>query len=455
MLSSIPASSFLSSCSSKTRPTSTADAVILLWMGGGMAHTETFDPKEYAPFEKGMNVNKVLSTFPKIPSSLDGIFLSKGLENIAQTLDKGTLIRSYKAADLGSILHSRHQYHWHTSYTPPQSIQVPHIGSWIAKELGKKNDSMPPFISLGQRFNIAEGQELKTFHTAGFLGSENGPVIIPNPAQGLDTLSLKGNMNLGRFESRNKQYRELMEKSEVFQYASDYQMQSFGNAMENTYQLLKSPSAKAFDLSKNSSDEVKRYDTNTRFGLGCLMAKNLIREGARFVSVSSEYVPFLGWDAHENGHKRIVGMKKMIDRPVANLIQDLDKEGLLDRTIVILASEFSRDALIEGSPEKETTTGVKQPEIINHMRHYGMHRHFVDGCSIMMWGGGVKKGHVHGATADQRPCSIIKDKIEIESLHQTIYHALGIPQDTHYTIESRPVYLTPDGTAKPEMRLLA
>ena len=95
ILSSITAGSFLSSCSQKNKMPSTADSVILLWMGEGMAHTETFVPKEHAPYVKGMNANKMLSTFPKISISLDGVFLSEGLENIAQTLHKGTLIRSY------------------------------------------------------------------------------------------------------------------------------------------------------------------------------------------------------------------------------------------------------------------------------------------------------------------------------------------------------------------------
>ena len=455
ILSSITAGSFLSSCSQKNKMPSTADSVILLWMGGGMAHTETFDPKEYAPYVKGMDANKMLSTFPKIPTSLDGVFISEGLENIAQTLHKGTLIRSYKAADIGEILHSRHQYLWHTSYVPPQSIEVPHIGAWISKEKGKKVDSMPAFVSLGQRFDLGEGDELKSFHTAGFLGAEYGPIIIPEPGKGLDTLSLKGSMNFSRFESRNKRYRELIEKSELGKHASDYQMQSFMNSLENSYKLLKSPSAKAFDLSQLKSDEIKRYDTGTQFGLGCLMAKNLVKGGARFVSVSSQYAPFKGWDTHEKGHERVVGMKKMIDRPVANLINDLDQEGLLENTMVILASEFSRDSLIEGSNEKKLKNGVKAPEVVNDKKFYGLHRHFVDGCSVMMWGGGLKKGYVHGATADEKPCSIIKDKIEIEQLHQTIYHAFGIPNDTHYTIESRPVYTTPDGTARPELNLLA
>ena len=93
----------------------TADAMIVLWMGGGMAATETFDPKAYAPFEKGMDPRRVLSTFPSIPTAVDGIRFSQGLERLASVMDRGTLIRSYTAADLGFILHSRHQFpaHYH------------------------------------------------------------------------------------------------------------------------------------------------------------------------------------------------------------------------------------------------------------------------------------------------------------------------------------------------------
>jgi hypothetical protein len=113
-----------------------ADSVILLWMAGGMAHTETFDPKRYTSFEKGMEGKRVLSTFNSLPTALDGIQFSEGLQSIGSVMDKGTLIRSYVAADLGHILHSRHQYNWHTCYEPPQSVAAPHIGSWISKQLG-------------------------------------------------------------------------------------------------------------------------------------------------------------------------------------------------------------------------------------------------------------------------------------------------------------------------------
>ena len=88
------------------------------------------------------------------------------------------------------------------------------------------------------------------------------------------------------------------------------------------------------------------------------------------------------------------------------------------------------------------------------MKNYGMHRHFTDGCSVLMFGGGIKRGHVFGKTADERPCKTIENPIKINDLHQTVYHALGIAPDTNYIIEQRPFYTTPDGHGKAEMRLL-
>src|SRR5688572_24846939 len=124
---------------STEKPRATADTVIVLWMGGGMAHTETFDPKRYTPFEKGISPDDVLSTFPSIDTAVDNIKFSKGLEKIASVMDRGTLIRSYTAGDLGFILHSRHQYQWHTGYQPPQTVAAPHIGSIISRTLGPLN----------------------------------------------------------------------------------------------------------------------------------------------------------------------------------------------------------------------------------------------------------------------------------------------------------------------------
>lgn len=447
-----PLAGLLTSCESQI-PT-TADSVILLFMAGGMAHTETFDPKDYTPFRKGMEAKEVLSTFPRIPTKLDDIFFSEGLENIASLMDKGTLIRSYQAADLGHILHTRHQYHFHTCYEPPQSVVVPHLGSWIAKEKGALNPVIPPFINIGQRFTVGEGEELKAFHSAGFLGSEYGPFLIPDPTAGLDAVRPPVGMDTKRFESRNKLYEELMAAGPMSDFGSDYQKESLKRSMEQAYILLNSPEAKAFDLSQEPKESYDKYNTG-KFGLGCLLAKRLVDQGARYITVTTEYEPFFGWDTHDNGHTRLKDMKKMIDSPVAQLIKDLDQSGKLDRTMVILASEFSRDMLTEGRPDLKVKDQVTVPDIIEDLKNYGMHRHFTDGCSILMFGGGIKRGHVFGKTADERPCKTIENPIKIDGIHQTIYHALGIPQELNYEIEQRPFYTTPDGKGKAVLDLLA
>src|SRR5687767_7000840 len=164
------------------RQNATADAVIVLWMAGGMAQTETWDPKRYTPFEPGVRTEQVLSTFPSIDTAVDNIKISQGLERVARVMDRGAIIRTFQAPDLGYILHSRHQYHWHTGYIPPQTVAMPHIGAVISKTLGPKNPTVPAFISIGQNLEIgAESAAVKAFHTAGFLGSEHGPFVITNP----------------------------------------------------------------------------------------------------------------------------------------------------------------------------------------------------------------------------------------------------------------------------------
>lgn len=448
----VPLSSLLLNSCTLKKSTATADTVILLWMAGGMAHTETFDPKRFTPFTTGMASGEVLSTFKSIPTKLDGVYFSEGLENIGGVMDRGTVIRSYVAGDLGHILHSRHQYHWHTCYKPPLSVLAPHLGAWIAKELGPQNPVIPAFIDIGQRFTVGEGEELKAFHTAGFLGQEFGPFMIPDPTSGLESVRPPLGMNTSRFEKRNQLYNQLISKSAAGEFGSDYHKESMRRSMEQAYRLLKSPEAAAFDLSKESKESYATYNTG-KFGLGCLMAKRLTQQGARFISVTTEYEPFMQWDTHENGHTRMVDMKRQIDAPIAQLVKDLEASGHLDRTLIILASEFSRDMMVEGRPDLKVKEQVNQPEIITDIRNYGMHRHFTDGCSMLMFGGGIKKGSVYGKTADERPCKTVEHPIVIDQVHQTIYHALGIPPEKNYLAEERPFYTTPDGAGKAVMEL--
>lgn len=438
------------------QPRARADACILLWMAGGMAAPDTFDPKGYLPFEKGLEVKRMLSTFPAIPTAVDGIKICQGLENIAQVMDRATLLRSAVQPDLGNILHSRHQYHWHTGYVPPQTVACPHIGAWMAKVLGPRNPVIPAFINIGQRLEgVGESEELKAFTTAGFFGSEFGPMNLPYPEEAAQSVKPPKGMDAQRFADRNKLFRKLVDQSPDRDRMGDYQQESLLRSMDNAYRLLSSKERTAFDITLEPKEVQDRYNTG-RFGRGCLLARRLVEAGARFVEVTTEYVPFFQWDTHKDGHATVAAMHKEIDLPIATLIRDLEMRGLLDRTLVVIASEFSRDALIEGRPgsnaSDQTTFKV---DAIQEPVHYGLHRHFTGGTSVVMFGGGTKQGFLYGKTADERPLVAIENPVSVTDLHATIMTAMGISPKTQYEIEGRPFYVTADGKGKPVMDLFS
>lgn len=432
-----------------------ADSVILLWMAGGMAQTETFDPKPHVPFEPGIESKRVLSTFPSIPTSADGIRISAGLEEIASVMHEGAIVRTLTLPVVSKIVHSRHQYHFHTGYLPPLSVAAPHLGSVMARTLGRRDPEMPAFVDIGETFAEAgrESKALRSFLSAGFLGGQYNPLLVPRPAEAASLFrSAVGKM---RGENRMKVFRKMVEATTEGQDVSPYQHESLLRSYEEAWRLMNSPRVDAFDISLEKKELRDVYDTGP-FGQGCLLARRLVEAGTRFVEVHIPYKPFGYWDTHEHGHDRTVELKQQIDRPVAQLIRDLRERGLLDRTLVILASEFGRDVLVEGKDEKRTIRssgafGDTMPD----KRHYGMHTHFADAGSVMLLGGGIKKGTVYGKTADEHPCKTIENPVSMEDLHATIYHAVGIAPDLAYEIERRPFYVTRDGHGRPIPDLFA
>lgn len=433
-------------------PRAKADSCILIWMAGGMAAPDTFDPKRYFPFKEGLEVERILSTFPAIDTAVDNIKITQGLEHIAQVMDRGTLIRSAVQPDLGHILHSRHQYHWHTGYVPPLTVAAPHIGAWMAKVLGPKNPVMPPFINIGQRLEgVGEKEELKAFTTGGFFGTEYGPMNLPYPKSAMQSVQPPKGMEPGRFSNRFEAYKKLIDANPNRDLMSDYQQQSMLRAMDNAYRLLNSKDKDAFNLGLEPAKSQAIYDTG-RFGRGCLLARRLVESGARFVEVTTEYVPFVHWDTHEKGHETVARLKMEIDRPIAQLILDLEARGLLDRTLVVIASEFSRDMMIEGVPGSNAKDQSRaRTDKLKEMKHYGLHRHFTGGTSVAMFGGGVKKGFLYGKTADERPLLAVENPVPVEDMHATIFTAMGISPKAAFEVEKRPFYATIDGTGKPVM----
>ena len=441
-------------------PAPKADAIIVLWMAGGMAAPDTFDPKKYKPFEPGLAVADVISTFPSIPTAIDGCRIVDGLPEIAQVLDRATLIRSHVQPDLGSILHSRHQYHWHTGYVPPQTVACPHIGAWMSRVLGPRNPVMPAFVNIGQRLEgIGENEEIKAFTTAGFFGSEFAPMNLPYPEQAALAVRPPRGMEAGRFGSRYERFKKLVTAGPHAEFTSDYHQESMLRAIDNAHRLLGAKEKDAFDITREPQEVLERYDMggdDGRFGRGCLLARRLVENGARYVEVTTEYIPFVHWDTHERGHERVAKLHSMIDRPIATLIRDLEERGLLDRTLVVIASEFSRDMITEGQPGSTANDQATSPkDFLQKPEHYGQHRHFTGGSSVVLFGGGTKRGFVYGKTADERPCMAIENPVTITDLHATLFTAMGISPKTVYDIEGRPFYATEDGKGKPVEAIFA
>ena len=375
-----------------------------------MAAPDTFDPKRYKPFEPGLAVADVISTFPAIPTALDGVQICDGLPEIATVLDRATLVRSHVQPDLGSILHSRHQYHWHTGYVPPQTVACPHIGSW--------------------------------------MGSEFGPMNLPYPEQAALAVRPPEGMSAKRFAERYAAMKRLVAATPARGFASDHHQESMLRSIDNAHRLLGAKEREAFDITLEPKEVQERYDTG-RFGRGCLLARRLVEHGVRYVEVTTEYVPFVHWDTHENGHERVAALHAEVDRPIAALIRDLEERGLLDRTLVVIASEFSRDMITEGQPGSDAKDQASSPkDYLQLPAHYGQHRHFTGGSSVVLFGGGMKRGFVYGKTADERPCMAIENPVTITDLHATFFTAMGISPKTVFDIENRPFYATLDGKGR-------
>src|SRR5262249_40764516 len=201
--------------------------------------------------------------------------------------------RTSRAGALGSILHSPPQYHWHTGYVPPQPVAAPHLGAVISRTLGPRHPDVPAFIDIGQRSAGGEDFEVKAFQTAGFLGNAYGPFLVPEPAQAVQTVQPPPGMSHRRFLQRRELYKKALQTRRQ-KAGLDPKEEEFLKSIEGAHRLLESPAAKAFDLGLESKESYDIYNTG-RFGLGCLLARRLVEAGARFVEVTTEYVPFMGW----------------------------------------------------------------------------------------------------------------------------------------------------------------
>ena len=364
----------------------TAKSVIHIFLPGGMAQQESFDPKPYAPIEYRGDLNS-------IATNVDGLRFGEMMPHTAKIADKLTVIRSMTH---GEAAHERGTHNMFTGYRPSPALNYPSIGSVISHEYGPR-ENLPPYVCIPNQPNEYAG--------SGYLSSSYSPFSLgADPAAGngfkVRDLNLNNDVDHERF-ARRQQALEMVNKR-FGQKQTDDSIAAMDSFYQRAYSLINSEKARdAFDLSKETDEMKKKYGEN-QAGSRLLMARRLVESGVRFVNVT-----YGGWDMHD---KIVDGFKRQmpsLDQAYAALINDLDERGLLDETIVMMSSEFGR------TPKINNTSGRD---------------HWPKVFSVAMAGGGFKRGFAYG-TSDSTASFPDLDPVSPEDLFATVYHCLGVVAD--------------------------
>ncbi len=353
-----------------------AKNVIFLWMGGGMTHIDTWDPKTGAT--KG-------PTDPiKAKGQID--FLGGTMTKMAAVSDKISIIRSMSSK---TGVHEAGTYIMKTGYEPRGTIVHPSMGAWASHFLGRiKGVTLPDSVVVNSG---------SAYPGAGFFPPAMSPIPISNPTTGLQ--NIRPTTSDGQFEKRvslmdefDSAFRKKFQSEDVKAYSEFY---------DETMKLMKSEDLKAFDLSQEPQAVRAKFGTNN-FGQGALLARRLVQSGVRFVEVQSG-----GWDMHNNIDDALGTTAATMDSVFAALIEDLAANGLLESTMVCMGSEFGR------TPDVNENAGRD---------HYPL------AYSTVFAGGGVKGGYTYGST-DKDGRRVADKQVTPQDFQATIGHAMGLPVD--------------------------
>jgi hypothetical protein len=367
-----------------------AKSVIHIYLQGGFAHMDSFDPKPDAPAE----YRGILSP---IPTSIPGTYFSSHMPYSAKIADKITVVRSMTHTEVD---HSRGEHSMFTGYRPSPALVYPSMGSVVADQLGVRQ-AMPAYVCVPN-----QGSQ---FLGSGYLSNSCGPFALgTDPARSNFTvrdLNLAKGVDEDRFQ-RRKDLKNLVDDHFRSQLQDDA-VSTMDSLYQRAYDLLSSSEARgAFSL-KGESDETKelygmkphgpvlRPSAGARF----LIARRLVEAGARFVTVT-----YGAWDTHAFHYRSIEPQLPDFDRAFAGLISDLDQRGILDSTLVMVTSEFGRTPKINAGGGRD---------------------HWPRVFSIVMAGGGVRRGYIHGAS-DALAAEPADAPLSVEDYVSTVYHLLGI-----------------------------
>lgn len=379
-----------------------ATSIIQIFLPGGISAHESFDPKPYAPLEYRGPCGTVQTKIP-------GVLFSEHLKETAQIADKLTIVRSMSH---GEAAHERGTHNMFTGYRPSPALQYPSMGSVISHELGSRNN-LPPYVCIPNQPNPYAG--------SGYLSSAFGPFSVGSDPNAKDfvvrDLNLPEGVSTNRFEKR-KDLLKVVDRHFKSMEDSDA-VASMDSFYQRAYDLISSQAAReAFNL-KAEPDAIRDEYGRTEAGQRMLLARRLIEAGVRFVSLTAG-----GWDHHERISEGIGTNLPPLDKGFATLIRDLERRGLLDKTLVMLTTEFGRTPKINKDAGRD---------------------HWPRVFSIALAGGGIKRGQVYGSSSSTG-AEPEDNRLTVENLATTIYNQIGIPADNELMAPGdRPIEIVKGG----------
>ncbi|HUG92322.1 MAG TPA: DUF1501 domain-containing protein [Planctomycetaceae bacterium] len=392
-----------------------AKAVVFLFMAGGPSHLESFDPKPLldrlhgsprpaafgeAKYQFVTQEAKLLGTARRFTRHGEsGIEVSDLFPHTAQSIDDIAVIRSCCG---DRVVHSAAQYELFGGRVVPG---FPSMGSWVVYGLGSESQSLPAYVVMPDPKGALEaGQPM---YANGFLPAVYQPTMFHGGPQPVRNLNLPEGVSFGERSETVRLIRELNELHDPLddQFAARIRSYELAFRMQTT-------APEVFDLAGETRETLELYGVGTEptddYGRRCLLARRLVEKGVRFIVVVSGGGPGnMQWDAHKDIEENHLRMAAQVDRPIAGLLCDLKRRGLLDETLVLWGGEFGR------SPEAQDGKGRD---------HHNL------GFTMWLAGGGIKGGQVVGAT-DAIGLKAVEEPHHFRDIHTTILHQLGLDQD--------------------------
>lgn len=403
----------LAAPSDSAGPRGTAEHVIFLWLGGGMAQIDTFDPKRRGNSKAAPKLAG--SEYDAIDTVVPGVQFCEHLHRTAKLADRLTAMRT-----INHHLIDEHAFGTnfvHTGRLISGSITYPSLGSIISHVRGAANPDVPAYMVIGYP-NVSRGP--------GFLGAQGGYVYLVDTESGPAGFSRPDDVSAARAGRRQQLLAPLTTRVPRGSVIDQYR-----EAQAEAMRLAGPDFMRHFRLKDESAELRNAY--GGEFGQRCLLARRLVQAGVRFIEVSHNlnFINGTGWDTHNEGQQNQHLLIQELDIALSALITDLEAQGMLDRTLIALGTEFGRPAAYDAR---------------------GGRGHQGTCFSLLLAGGGLRHQGAFGVT-DELSKQIVENPVSIPDFHATIHAALGIDPAHELYDGSRPVPITDGGS--PVKRLFA